>query len=388
LFTTPSRIVITCQKWLAPFLEIEVKELGYIIEKTYPTGVIIEGTLNDCIRLNLNLRCASQVQYSLGEFSANHPDEVYRHLLTIPWEKIFPADGYFTVTGFIANPVVKNSMFVNVRVKDAIVDRIRDKTGKRPSSGAEKEGAVVHLFWKEEHAEIFLDTSGPSLAKHGYRKIPGEAPMLEALASATVMASRWDGKSPFVNPMCGSGTVAIEAAHIATKRMPGLFRGNYAFMHLLGYDKQAYIAELAQLDAQIREVPGLRIIATDISVQAIRNSRINAEAADVAALIDFSVCDFADTEVPEGGVGVVFLNPEYGERMGEIEDLEITYGRIGDFLKKKCGGYWGYVFTGNPDFAKRIGLKPKRRMEFYNSTIDCRLLEYELYAGSRREFTA
>jgi putative N6-adenine-specific DNA methylase len=206
--------------------------------------------------------------------------------------------------------------------------------------------------------------------------------MLEALAAATILASAWDRKSPFVNPMCGSGTLAIEAAMIATNRRPGLFRTNYAFMHLQGYDEAVYLQEDALLEKQIVDVPGLRIIATDYSTKAIENAKKNAVAAGVAGLIEFAVCDFAATEIPESP-GVLFVNPEYGERLGSLNELEITYGRIGDFMKQKCGGYVGYIFTGNLELAKKIGLKAKRRIEFYTSTIDCRLLEYELYSGSR-----
>jgi putative N6-adenine-specific DNA methylase len=183
--------------------------------------------------------------------------------------------------------------------------------------------------------------------------------------------------------MCGSGTVAIEAAMIATNRRPGLFRTNYAFMHLLGYDETVYSKEDALLEQQIKDVSDLRIIATDYSERAIENAKKNAVAAGVAKLIEFSVCDFADTEIAPDVPGVMFFNPEYGERLGQVDELEKTYARIGDFMKQRCGGYFGYVFTGNLDLAKKIGLKANRRIEFYTSTIDCRLLEYELYKGTR-----
>ena len=183
--------------------------------------------------------------------------------------------------------------------------------------------------------------------------------------------------------MCGSGTVAIEAALIATNRRPGLFRTNYAFMHLKGYDENVYLKEKELLEKQIIQVPSLRIIATDYSDRAVENAQKNAEAAGVAGMIEFKICDFAATEIPQGVSGIMFVNPEYGERLGEVAALEITYAKIGDFMKQKCGGYFGYVFTGNLALAKKIGLKAKRRIEFYTSTIDCRLLEYELYTGSR-----
>ena len=384
LYTTIAPVTITCNKRLAPYVAQEVAELGFAVEEVFVTGVRLNATINDCIKLNLNLRCASQVLYSLKRFDAANADDVYKNLVSYPWETILPENGYFSVTSNVLNDTINNNMFANLRVKDAIVDRMREKTKTRPSTGAELTGAVIHLFWKNDQAEVFVDTSGDSLGRHGYRKIPGRAPMLEALASATILATRWDKTSPFVNPMCGSGTVAIEAALIATNTRPGLFRLNYAFMHLMGYDEQVYHHEMALLDKQITDVPGLKIIATDYSDMAIANARKNALAAGVADLITFAVCDFEATEVPAGGQGVMFMNPEYGERLGNESELEATYGRIGDFMKKKCGGYFGYVFTGNLDLAKKIGLKAKRRIEFYTSIIDCRLMEYELYEGSRR----
>jgi putative N6-adenine-specific DNA methylase len=384
LYTESSTITVTCHKRLTPYLEQEIKELGFAVEDVFVTGVRLKGTINDCIRLNLNLRCASQVLYSLKQFEAQDADAVYKNLVDYPWENILQGDGYFSVTSNVLNPTINNSMYANLRVKDAIVDRFREKEGTRPSTGSELTGAVIHLFWKNEGAEIFVDTSGDSLARHGYRKIPGLAPMLEALAAATILATRWDRVSPFINPMCGSGTLAIEAALIATNSRPGLFRINYSFMHLMGYDEAVYLHERNVLEKQVADVPGLRIIATDYSEQAITNARKNAHAAGVDDLIDFSVCDFADTEVPQGANGILFINPEYGERLGEISELETTYSRIGDFMKQQCRGYFGYIFTGNPDLAKKIGLKAARRIEFYTSTIDCRLLEYELYAGSKR----
>lgn len=358
--------------------------MSFFPERTFQTGVELQGTINDCIKLNLNLRCASQVLYSLKEFKAKDADQLYSHLVNYPWENVLDASGYFSVTSNVSNPTINNELFVNVKVKDAIVDRMRKQTSKRPNSGPELDKTVIHLYWKDNQAEIFLDTSGHTLAKHGYRKIPGKAPMLEALACATIMATTWNRNSPFVNPMCGSGTVAIEAALLATNRKPGLFRTNYSFMHVLGYDESVYQNELQKIQRKVKDIPGLMIVATDIQQDAIKISRINAKAAGVEKLISFLVCDFERTQIPEGR-GVIYFNPEYGERMGELVDLEKTYKRLGDFLKQKCQGYMGYVFTGNLDLAKKIGLKAKRRIEFYNAKLDCRLLEYELYAGSKEK---
>lgn len=383
VFTTKANVVITCHKRIVPYLEQEVLNLGFEIEERFVTGLKLFITLNDCIKLNLNLRCASQVLYSLQAFKAIDAQAIYSELVQMPWEEIIPDPGYFSVTSNVSNESINNSMFANLRVKDAIVDRLRDIRTERPKTGAALTGTVIHLHWKDDFAEIFIDTTGDSIARHGYRKIPGLAPMLEGLAAATIYASKWDKKSPFINPMCGSGTLAIEAALMASNKVPGFFRSNYAFMHVLGYDAAVYDKERSIIEAQIIDVK-VPIFASDISSKAIENAKLNALAAGVSEMIIFSVCDFYETHVPEDGAGVMMVNPEYGDRLGDETALEETYGRIGDFMKKKCGGYWGYVFTGNLDLAKKIGLKAKRRIEFFNSTIDCRLLEYELYSGSRR----
>jgi putative N6-adenine-specific DNA methylase len=384
VFHTESKIILTCNKRLSSYLADEVEALGFDIKRTFPTGVELMGTVTDCIPLNLNLRCASQILYSLGSFKAADPKELYDNLVQIEWEKLIDFAGYFTVTSNVNNEHILTPLFANVKVKDAIVDRIKQVKGIRPNSGPDQNKTVIHLYWQDDEAEIFLDTSGETLAKHGYRKIPGKAPMLEALAASTIMATGWDKKSPFVNPMCGSGTLAIEAALIATEKTPGLFRMNYAFMHVLGYDEQVFFTERRALkDKSIKEL-GFRIIASDLSEDAVDISRKNAKTAGVEHLIDFSVCDFAETEVPEQP-GIVMFNPEYGERLGVHTKLEMTYKRIGDFMKTNCKGYKGYVFTGNPDLAKKIGLKASRKIEFYNGKLDCRLFEYELYDGSKRE---
>jgi 23S rRNA G2445 N2-methylase RlmL len=385
VFKTTSKIIITCNKRLASYLQKEVEELGYSATSTFQTGLELQGTVEDCVRLNLNLRCASQVHYSLKEFPANSPQEVYKHVYAYAWERLIPQHGFFAVTSNVDHFTVNNSMFINVKVKDAIVDRMRSQNGDRPNTGSALDKMVVHIFWRDERAEIFLDTSGETLAKHGYRKIPGKAPMLEALATSTLMATKWDRQSPFVNPMCGSSTLAIEAAMLATDRRPGLYRKNYSFMHVMGYEPKIYEQHYQELEAKIKDVPGLKIIATDISEDAIHVSKVNAGIAGVDKLIKFAICDFEKTEIPEEP-GVVYFNPEYGERLGEVQELEFTYARVGDFLKNKCKGYMGYIFTGNLDLAKKIGLKASRRIEFYNAKIDCRLLEYELYAGTKRKF--
>lgn len=383
LFQTPSRIVLTCNRGLAPCVAQELNDLGFDVVSQFNTGVETHGTLADCIRLNLYLRCASQVMYSLRQFSCRGPEELYRAARKIDWDQIIDSYGYFTVNCNVSHPTIRSTMFANVKVKDAIVDCIRSKTGRRPDSGAEMQGTVVYLFWRDDQAELFLDTSGQTLAKHGYREIPGKAPMVEALAAGILLSSKWDRVSPVVNPMCGSGTLAIEAALIATGRYPALFRDEFAFEHILGFDEKDDQAQRLRLQQCIVQPQSLQIIASDIDSSAVRIARANAKSAGVDKLIEFETCDFRDTQIPQPG-GVILFNPEYGERLGDQSELQETYSQIGDFLKQKCGGYWGYVFTGNLELGKRIGLKPKRRMEFHTAQLDCRLFEFELYAGTRK----
>jgi len=384
VFHTESKIIVTCNKRLSPYLQSEIEALGFAPVRVFQTGVELKGTVNDTIALNLNLRCASQVLYLLKSFTAANPQQLYEQLVAIEWEKVIDFTGYFSVTSNVNNEHITTPLFANVKVKDAIVDRIKDKKGLRPNSGPDQNKTVVHLYWQDDKAEVFLDTAGETLAKHSYRKIPGKAPMLEALAASTIIATNWDKNSTFINPMCGSGTLAIEAALLATDKSPGFFRMNYGFMHIMGYEEEVFFTERRKLKDKGKKALNFKIIATDLSADAVDIAQKNAKTAGVEHLIDFSVCDFADTIVPDEP-GVIMFNPEYGERLGTHTKLEATYKRMGDYMKQKCLGYRGYIFTGNPDLAKRIGLKANRRVEFYNGKLDCRLLEYELYEGSKRE---
>jgi putative N6-adenine-specific DNA methylase len=207
--------------------------------------------------------------------------------------------------------------------------------------------------------------------------------MQETLAAAVILATGWSGNGSFINPMCGSGTLAIEAAMIALERAPGLLRSNFGFVHLKGFNNSSWDTLRRKIRAVSRDKFNGRVIATDISQQAVETAKKNATTAGVDRLIEFGVCDYSATPVPSSG-GVVILNPEYGERMGEEEELKETYKGIGDFFKKKCQEYTGYLFTGNLDLAKKVGLRTKRRLSFFNGPIECRLLEYDLYEGSRK----
>src|ERR1700741_5197460 len=253
VFHTESKVIITCNKRLSPYLQTEVEALGFKPVRVFQTGIELKATVNDTISLNLNLRCASQVLYLLKSFTAANPQQLYELLVAIEWENLIDFTGYFSVTSNVNNEHITTPLFAKVKVKDAIVDRIKDKKGIRPNSGPEQNKTVVHLYWQDDRAEVFLDTSGETLAKHSYRKIPGKAPMLEALAAATIMATNWDRTSTFINPMCEAGTIAIEAALLATDKTPGMFRMNYGFMHILGYDEQVFFIERRKLKDKARK---------------------------------------------------------------------------------------------------------------------------------------
>ena len=377
-------IHVTCARAITPFLRQEILALGFPVFSETVAAVETEGTLWDSVRMNLHLRTGHHVLYLLGEFRARDADALYRNLSKLPWEDYLPRGGYLSVSSSVQNPTIRDSRYANVRCKDAVVDRIRQKTGSRPDAGSSRREAVLYLFWKDDLCRIYADTSGEPLSRRGYRKIPLVAPMQETLAAAVVMATGWDGSHPFVNPMCGSGTLAIEAALIALNRAPGLLRDNFGFMHFLGFDEAGYRSIREKARRLSKKLSPGRILASDISPDAVDASRRNAATAGVEKIIEFSLCDFSQTPVPDGEGGVVVFNPEYGERLGERKKLEGVYEGIGDFFKKNCQGYRGYIFTGNLDLAKKVGLRTRRRTPFFNSNIECRLLEYELYEGSRR----
>ena len=389
---TKSTIIVTCAPGTSSFLTGELRDLGYPVVAEHPLDVETEGTLDDCLRLNLYLRTAHRVHYLLKKFCAYQPDQLYRKVKQLSWEDYIPADSYLSVTSFVRNPSVRDHRFANVRVKDAIVDRLQNHYGRRPDSGPRTDRIVVFLYWKDTYASIYLDTSGESLTRHGYRQVSVEAPMQESLASVLIRASRWHPSQPFVNPMCGSGTLAIEAALMRMRRPPGVLRTNYAFMHLKSFSASAWehMVQEARQHEVTQEPTHPPIVATDQDPDAIDAARRNAEAAGVASLIRFETVDFEQTPLPPfsdkgsaEGKPVIMVNPPYGARLGEEQALTALYAGLGDFFKQRGGGYYAYIFTGNLALAKHVGLRTKSRTELYNGKIESRLLEYELYIGSR-----
>ena len=419
----PANIVVACARGLAPYAAQELTQLGYAVADASETMVSVRGTLIDAMRMNLWLRSAHRVLWPLIATRGRNLDELYAVVKQIAWEEWLDPSGYFTVNTAVWNESIRDTRIPSLRTKDAIADRMREACGRRPDAGPEFTGAAVFVYWRENELRIYLDTTGEPLSKRGYRKLPGKAPMQETLAAACVLATGWDGTTPFVVPMCGSGTPAIEAALLARRRAPGILRERFTFMGLKGFrdSEGTEDAQRAQTNsdapprgaATASAVPSssalrplcphsawlaLRsearkgertaglppIIATDIDPQAVAIARQNAESAGVLEDLEFDVCDFAYTKIPVKP-GVVFLNPEYGARMGDAATLEPLYFRIGDFFKQRCSGWRGFVFTGNMELSRKIGLRSASRKIFFNGPIECRLVGFEMYEGTRRK---
>lgn len=381
-----SVIVVSCASGVAPYLEQELVALGFRVTWRGETAVETEGTLEDTMRLNLHLRTGHRVFYMLGEFRARDPDELHERLLRLPWEDYIEPDGYFTVDTSVDTPTIRNEQFAALRVKDAVADRMRERCGgQRPDSGNEQDGVALFLHWTGQDAAVYLNTSGGALSKRGYRVAASAAPMRESLAAAVVLASGWKGEGHFLNPMCGGGTLAIEAAWIALNRAPGLLRPEFSFMHLRGFETATWRLMRQQAIAAIRpRLPG-RIIASDVDDAALRAARANAEEAGVLAHLEFDACDLTLSPVPEAlPDSVIVVNPPYGARMGDAAKLRSTYADIGAFLRKHAPAYRGFVFTANPELAERVGMQARQALPFFNGPLEARLLEYGGYDPSRR----
>ena len=384
-WTEKTWIVATCGRGCADALKGELRGLGYEPQDVSPTSVGIEGDLRDAMRLNMWLRTANRVLFEVAGFEIDSPDELYEAVHSLPWEEWLRFDVPFHVHGVAQHPTISDSRFAVLRCKDGIADRFVAATGARPNSTSTPDGAAcVALFWKEQSAQIFLDTSGIPLSHRGYRWKPWTAPLRETLAASILLELGWpkDPAEAFIGPMCGSGTLAIEAAWIAQGRAPGLEREDYAFLHLNGADKAAWAEIQAEARSKFVTAPRTWIAASDVAPPAIACARENAGRAGVDHLIRFHTCDFRDTPLPKPPA-LVLMNPEYGERLGVEDRLVPLYESIGSYYKTKCLGMRAGVFTGNIPLGRKIGLHPAKRVTMWNGDIECRLLEYDVYEGTR-----
>ena len=376
--------LIPCGKELAAFVATEVEALSLSVISQHGTGVVTKATWQDMLRLNLWLRTGLSVLILLKEFVCRNPEELYREINAYPWETIIQPNDYLSVVSRVDKPTIKNTMFANQKVKDAICDRMKQKTGTRPDAGPERDAIVIDLFWKDTRCWLYFNTSGRKLADRGYRKQPHTAPLQETLAAAILMASGYDGRQPLVIPMCGSGTLAIEAALIARRFAPGLLRSNFGFMHHCTYVSASWQELVQDARGQIKTRAQPIIISSDHDPAALSAARANANAAGVSEMIRFEQSDFRATPLP-ASPGIIIFNPPYGERLGKPEELGELYSAIGDFLKQRCTGYTAFVLTANLELAKKIGLRTSKRQLFFNADKECRLLRYELYAGSGKK---
>jgi 23S rRNA G2445 N2-methylase RlmL len=378
-------IVITTAKGMVSMLSAELDKLGVAVSGATETGVSINGNMDDAMRLNLHLRTAHRILWKLGDGSARNPVELHKALTSWSWEKWIPSRGYVCVTASGQSFSRDDPRFVALKTKDAIMDRMNGVNGHRPDSGPDRNKSVVHLHWEGRFFTAYLDTSGESLSHRGYRLQPFKAPMRETLAAACLIGAEWKPGSVLVNPMCGGGTIAIEAALMASHTPPGYLRNNFGFMHINGYDDKRWKG-FRDEESRMRLVrPNqVRIIATDHDKLAIEAAQANAKRAGISAWINFSVCDFKETQCPPPP-GLVIFNPEYGERLGQDADLTAQYKAIGDFMKQSTQGYTGAVFTGNADMVKPIGLKPRVKLQLFNGPIEGRLLVFDLYGGTKRD---
>ncbi len=391
-------IIISCAKHLSTWTEAEVKKMGYRTIEVTENTVVVRGSMRDVMRLNLCLRTAHRVLVPLLRTTCRNIRDLYESVKSIDWENLLDADGYFSVSSVVHNHTIRDTRIPSLYTKDAVVDRMREMCQRRPDSGGENIGAAVFVYWEKDEIIIYLDTSGEPLSKRGYRKIPGSAPMQETLAAACIMATGWNGTKPFISPMCGSGTPAIEAAMIAMNKAPGSLKGHFAFQSVKGYTRiipgesapnvaprqrngaspdQIWKEIVLEEKAKERKEGIPQIVATDISPEAVENAHTNAIAAGVAPYIEFKACDFADTPIPEGAKGTVFFNPEYGIRLGDPKELAPVYERIGTFMNEKCRGWTGSLLTDSPELSHLVNLYYKTRVPFFNGPIDCRLFIYE-----------
>lgn len=355
----------------------ELAEMGIAGAQLLRGGVSFVTDRAGLYRANLWLRCASRVLVTLATFPCSSPQELYQGVHAIPWQEIITPAMTLAVDCSLRDSALTHSGFVALKTKDAVVDRIREACGSRPSVDTASPDVRINVHLVKNVCTVSLDSSGDALDRRGYRLERNEAPLRETLAAAVIALTGWDGTMPLADPMCGSGTIPIEAALIAGRIPPGR-RRTFGFQRWLDFDSRLWDRIAREAEVGIRPLPLGLINGYDSDGRALGVARRNAAAAGLEGQLHFfhgALEQFS----PEGEGGVVIINPPYGMRMGEGDDLRELYCRIGDILKQRCRGWTGYVLTGNLELAKYVGLKASRRFVLYNGAIECRLLKYELY---------
>lgn len=368
---------------LEAILEEELKAIGAENIEKLNRAVSFEADELTLFKANMGLRTALRIIHPLAVETVRNQDDLYNLVRELNWMRWFSNDETYAVRARVNKTEAFNTpLFVALKTKDAIADQFRHFTGERPNIDKDRPDVEVHVHIFKERCTISIDSSGESLHRRGYRRGGHMAPVNEVLAAGLVMLSDWDKQSPLVDFMCGSGTIATEAALAAINRAPNLHRKRFGFMNWKNYDKLAYSEARMQLMAAERPFEH-KIYASDSSRNAVKEAMLNTTAAEVKDLIDISNYDFRDRPVPEGN-GTIIINPPYGERM-RPEAIERLYKNIGDVLKQNFAGYTAWLLSSNRDAVKRVGLRPSRRLVLYNGALECRFMKYELYEGRKEE---
>jgi len=340
-------------------------------------GVAFTADRAGLYKANLWLRTASRVLVQLAVFPCTTPADLYKGVHAVDWTGMITPDMTLAVDCSLRDSALTHSGFVALKTKDAVVDRIREACGSRPNVDTASPDVRINVHLHRNVCTVSLDSSGDPLDRRGYRLERNEAPLRETLAAAVVALTGWDGAIPLADPMCGSGTIPIEAALVAGRVAPGLQRP-FGFQRWLDYDDSLWSRLLREAEGDVRTLPVGLITGYDVDSRALKLAARNAAKAGFEGQLHFFHAAL-DVFQPEGDRGVVIINPPYGKRLGDEEQLKELYCQIGDIMKKRCRGWTGYVLTGNLELAKYIGLKASRRFVLFNGAIECRLLKYDLY---------
>jgi len=364
-------------------LEKELETLGASGIKAANRAVIFEGNLKLLYSANYMLRTAISVLWKMTEFRIRSADDLYNRALRIEWDRVMDVSDTFSIVPVVQSPLFNHTGFAALKLKDSIADYFRNKTGKRPSVDNSSPRILINLHISNELVTISLDSSSEPLFKRGYRKEVTEAPLNEVLAAGMLMLSGWNGGHSLTDPMCGSGTIPIEAGMMACKIPPGKFRKDYGFMKWKNFDPSLFGEVKTENDKHITINQGVNIKGYDISGMAVNSAVANARNAGVGDIIHFEEMDFGNFEADPGSPGYIVINPPYGERISKGETDEL-YGMIGSVLKHKCHGYTAWIISSSRESVKYIGLKPSAKFTLYNGALECLFARYELYEGSRK----
>jgi len=359
-------------------LASELKALGARAVEAGTRGVAFRGSWETVYKVNLWSRTAHRVLVSLGEFDARDRRALYEGARSVDWGRQMSVDQTLAVDAVSHRSEMSHTQFASRVVKDAVVDWFRDRFGRRPSVDPRGADLRINVRLRADRCTLSIDTSGQRLHRRGYRPSFGvAAPLKENLAAGVLLLSGYDGSTPLVDPMCGSGTLLIEAALIARNVAPGLLGREFGFVRHPEFDPPLWRQLRREARDSVREVEGCPIRGSDISADAVRATRVAASGAGVDDLIVVRQAEISALEPRDGGL--IVTNPPYGDRLGEIKDLAALYSTLGDVLKRSCRGMTAHVVTGSKFLAGRIGLKPARRDVLWNGPIECRLLHYEIY---------